>query len=266
MLGSACPIAQAIMPDLTIKDKTSQRPYVKLGNDCLQIVSAPGDAFLRDVFQLSDGRVCSVTGASTASMERLQFGVTVLTAPVHTFGGAHAHTRLLGSAGTMYLGKSGAWELYPQERVLSGGRNRAADPDGIHCQDEATKRAAALKLIALSDEASRDYYAYVAHDQGLKCGRWRYRPMGVRAAGFFHSRPKPGEIRVPCHHNRHFLATLQNDSQQPYSVRIIVEAWYYGGRIELRASVASHAGESLNDNPRVPDSLIRSCLVRCTAG
>lgn len=253
------------MPTITIQDKASQRPYIQLGNDCLQITSVPGDAFLCDVFQLSDGRVCSITSASTASMERLQFGVTVLTAPAHIFGGAYAHTRLLGSAGTMYLGKSGAWELYPQERALSG-RNRAADPDGIHAQDEVTKRAAALKLIALSDEASRDYYAYVARDQGLRCGRWRYRPMGTRAAGFFHSRPKPGEIRVPCHHTRHFLATLQDDSQQPYSVRIIVEAWNYGGGVELRASVAAHAGESLNDNPKVPDSLIRACLSRCTVG
>jgi hypothetical protein len=254
------------MTETAIHDAQSDRPYIQSGDNCLQIHSST-DLWSPDIFQLNDGRLCRVTSASAASMERLQYGVTIETAPYHSARTNTAHKACLGGAGTMYLGESGSWELYPQERLVDkyGGRNRTGHPSGIPCSMQANRRAAALQLILLSDELCRDYYDYVQPAQGLKVGRWRIKPLAIKPGDPCPTKPSPQSIAVRCHHQRHFLASLQDD-HRPYTVRVIVEAWDYGNGVDLRGFAVPIAGDRLDDHPKVPQSVINACLSRCYAG
>lgn len=245
------------MDSPTLCDSQTNRPYVQTNGGALQIYSDPESNFSPDACILSDGRIIRITSASTASMGRLQFGLAVVSSP-YSLG----HKGCLGSAGTFYLSPSGAWELYPCERLLSSS-NRSGPAAGIHCSQAANRRAAALMLLSLSDELCRDSLDYVKPAEGLKVGRWRVKPLGLKAGDFTPTKPAPQSVPVRCHTQRHFLATLQADSPSLVSVRIIVEAWDYGNGVSLRATVKAIAGESLDNLPKAPQSVVDACLSRC---
>ena len=219
-----------------------------------------GDPFRPDVMLLQDGRILQIEQATTASADRLCFAVRVLQAPHHC-SMLRVSARVLGGAGLMFLHRSrGAWELYPRERTVRRLQRGAHAHHGIHCNEQASIRAAALRLVVLSDELTRSCLDYCGDNEGHKIGRWRVKLLALHADSFCPTRPEPGSLRVPPE-GRQFLITNTAGDR----CRIAIVPWRSAGYETLEVqplAILQPAGDHY-PVPVFPASVARHCLSRC---
>lgn len=241
-------------------------PILADPTDPLQIWSTEAVPYREDVFRLEDGRLVSISAARTASMERLEYSVQILTPSASSR--KHYVYDIEGHCGSMYWHPSGSWELYPRERMVkSQHRNRHGIPSGVHCTLKASTRLAALNLIAASDRLTRQQETYIQPGKGLKVGRqWQVIALGNKPEHFGQDRPEPNSLRVHNGCSQHFMATkMAGDCGRggsESSVRIVVssEPFYSNGLTFRGVSCQTYFTW---ENLKVPASVISFCVDRC---
>jgi hypothetical protein len=223
--------------------------------------SRVGDPCRSDIVELQDGRIIKIHRPTTASADRDCFAVSVIHAGysrTHPMGCA---ALVLGGCGLMYRHRpTGAWELYPVERTVHRLQRGSASHHGIHADEQASARSAALQLLTLSDQLTRSCLDYVRDDQGHKVGRWRVKLLAAHADGVCQHKPTPNSVKIGTI-GRQFLVTGPKDE----ACRIVVMPWdrWQGLRLET-SLLAIHQPAGPEPVPVLPASVAKHCLSRCT--
>ena len=129
----------------------------------------------------------------------------------------------------------------------------------------ATKRAAALRLVVMSDHLTRQTYDYCDFQEGHKVGGWRVKLLPVKADhpyGKSMAKPGPSEINLAHQYCRQFVATKIKTGE---SCRIAVTRESYRGFYEIRSqklSLQETAGRIVVC-PDPPASVFKHCESRC---
>lgn len=260
--------AQAMPRDTMLSRRASAESCPILTDDPafpLQVWSTEAVPYREDVFRLEDGRIVSVSAAKTASAERLEYSVQILTGG---YNRKHYGYDIKGHCGSMYWHPSGSWELFPRERMVnSWHRNRHGIPSGIHCDLAAPPRLAALHLIAASDKITREQIVYVEPTKGLKVGKqWRIIALGAKPEHINENRPAPNSLPVRNGCSQHFLATkVSGDCGRggpESSLRIVVssEPFYSDGLILRPVSCHTYFTWASLEAPK---TLLNFCVSRC---
>ncbi|MFZ9560134.1 MAG: hypothetical protein ACO27M_09895 [Vulcanococcus sp.] len=229
----------------------------------LQIWSSEGSIERPDVFELTDGRIIKVHRSIESSGDRSAFAVSVLRGNYWTR--ERAYSNLEGSCGMIYCHRpSGAWELYPVERATRS-LQRAGESSGIHCNEKATKRTAALQLVILSDELTRQTWDYCGHNEGHSVGNWRVKLLPIKASQRYGaSMAKPGPLEISLVHDycRLFVATNKKTGE---SCRIAVTRESFRGYREIRSQKLSLQDAKGSQQPcqDPPRSVFAHCESRC---
>lgn len=230
----------------------------------LQVWSAENAPSREDIFRLEDGRIVSISSCRTVSGERLEYGVSILSQPASLFrynGLDKVNRAPTGFCGSIFWHPSGAWELYPKERLLLGWHaNRSGERVLLNHSLKANARLAALHLVAASDRLNRQEH-YIQAGKGLKVGGWRVAALGNKPECYGSQRPAPASLPVRPGRSQHFMAT-KGDGGPEDTVRIIVSSEpFYSNGLALRAkSVASHW---TRDGMEASAKVVEFCIGRC---
>lgn len=241
---------------------TDTAPIVRRSTgDQLTIHSRIGDDSRPDVFELDDGRLARIS-LSILSSERRAFGVDIIRA--REYRSTNPHWDVLGHCGQIYRSPAGSWELYPVERGLWRCA-RPGRPDGIHCKEAASARAAALLCIIASDDLTRGIWDYCRPDDSLKVGSWRVALLPIHAGdpyGKSMRRPAPGSVSLRHTYARHFLVT--NGKGDTCRAVVTRENWGAGYCLHLVAVAEAGVNGARGKALELPAYVERFILSRCS--